>query len=56
MPKVDNDLYIDILIFVKSERTEHKVQNINSDICDKTVILISAYESDPFVPKVSNDI
>ena len=44
------------LIFVRSERTEKKVLNISSDICDNTFRLISADKSDQFVPNVSNDI
>ena len=41
---------------LSSGGTEKKVQNITSDIFDKTFKFISAGKSDPFVFKVSNDI
>jgi hypothetical protein len=56
VPKVSNDIPIEILIFVRSEVTEKKVLNISSDICDKTFRVISTDKSDQFIPKVSNDI
>ena len=42
VPKVSNDIPIEILIFVRSEGTEKKLLNISSDICDKTFRFISA--------------
>ena len=56
VPNVINDIYIPILIFVRSETTEKKVLNISSDIFDKTFRFISVDTSDQFIPKVSNNI
>ena len=35
VPKVSNDICIEILIFVRSEKSEKKVLNKRSDVCDK---------------------
>jgi hypothetical protein len=58
VPKVSKDICIEILIFVKSERTEKKALDISSDIWDKseTFKFFCADKWNKFVPKVSNGI